>query len=38
MKASTAARLSNLSVYGSKTTDVLHSNGQDMMSSPRRMV
>jgi hypothetical protein len=38
MKASTAARLSHLSMYGSKTLDVLHSNGRDMMSGHRRMV
>jgi hypothetical protein len=38
MKASTAARLDHLSMYGSIPFDVLHSNGRDMMFGPRRTV
>jgi hypothetical protein len=38
MKASTAARFDHLSMYGSLCFDVLHSNGWDMMSGPRRTV
>jgi hypothetical protein len=38
MKPSTAARFDHLSMYGSNSFGVLHSNGRDMMSGPRRMV